>query len=46
MRLARFPENEIKLVTGGHYDDKEWYYSTRDGKTSRRHTTSSKVPWS
>ena len=35
MRLARFTENEIKLVTGGHYDDKEWYYSTRDGKTSR-----------
>ena len=35
MRLARFSENEIKLVTGGHYDDKEWYYSTRDGKTSR-----------
>ena len=35
MRLARFTENEIKLVTGGHYDDKEWYYNTRDGKTSR-----------
>jgi sigma-B regulation protein RsbU (phosphoserine phosphatase) len=35
MRLARFTENEIKLVTGGHYDDKEWYYRTRDGKTSR-----------
>ena len=35
MRLARFTENEIKLVTGGHYDDKEWYYSTRDCKTSR-----------
>lgn len=35
MRLARFTENEIKLVTGGHYDNKEWYYSTRDGKTSR-----------
>ena len=35
MRLARFTENEIKLVTGGHYEDKEWYYSTRDGKTSR-----------
>ena len=35
MRLARFTENGIKLVTGGHYDDKEWYYSTRDGKTSR-----------
>ena len=35
MRLARFTENEIKLVTGGHYDDKEWYYTTRDGKTSR-----------
>ena len=35
MRLARFTENEIKLVTGGHYNDKEWYYSTRDGKTSR-----------
>ena len=33
MRLARFTENEIKLVTGGHYEDKEWYYSTRDGKT-------------
>ena len=35
MRLARYVDNEIKLITGGHYDDKEWYYSTRDGKTSR-----------
>ena len=35
MRLARYTENEIKLVTGGHYDDKEWYASTRDGRTSR-----------
>ena len=35
MRLARFTENEIRLVTGANYQDKEWYYSTRDGKTSR-----------
>ena len=35
MRLARFSENEIKLITGANYQDKEWYYSTRDGRTSR-----------
>ena len=35
MRLARFTENEIRLVTGANYQDKEWYYSTRDGRTSR-----------
>jgi sigma-B regulation protein RsbU (phosphoserine phosphatase) len=35
MRLARFTDNEIKLITGANYQDKEWYYSTRDGKTSR-----------
>ena len=35
MRLARFTENEIRLVTGANYQDKEWYYSTRDAKTTR-----------
>ena len=35
MRLARFTDNEIKMITGANYQDKEWYYSTRDGKTSR-----------
>ena len=35
MRLARFSENETRLITGANYQDKEWYYSTRDAKTSR-----------
>ena len=35
MRLARFNHTDIKLVTGANYQDKEWYASTRDGKTSR-----------
>ena len=35
MRLARFSENKIRLITGANYQDKEWYYSTRDGRTSR-----------
>ncbi len=35
MRLARFTENEIRLVTGANYQDKEWYSSTKEGKTSR-----------
>ena len=35
MRLARFVENENRLITGANYQDKEWYTSTRDGHTSR-----------
>lgn len=35
MRLARFSDNQTRLITGANYQDKEWYYSTRDGKTSR-----------
>ncbi len=35
MRLARFNHTDTKLVTGANYQDKEWYASTRDGKTSR-----------
>jgi len=35
MRLARFTENETRLITGAHYQDKEWYSSTRDSKKSR-----------
>ena len=35
MRLARFVDNETKLITGANYQDKEWYYSTRDGRSSR-----------
>ena len=35
MRLAYFKENESKLISGANYQDKEWYYSTRDAKTSR-----------
>lgn len=35
MRLARYTENEIRLITGSNYQDKEWYYSTRNGKASR-----------
>ena len=35
MRLARFDHIDTKLVSGANYQDKEWYYSVRDGKTSR-----------
>lgn len=35
MRLARFDHVDTKLVSGANYQDKEWYYSVRDGKTSR-----------
>ena len=35
MRLARFVDNENRLITGTNYQDKEWYTSTRDGHTSR-----------
>ncbi len=35
MRLARFNHTDTKLVTGANYQDKEWYASTRDGKTAR-----------
>lgn len=35
MRLARFENGEIKLITGANYQDKEWYSSTRDGRKSR-----------
>ncbi|WP_407451984.1 SpoIIE family protein phosphatase [Fibrobacter sp.] len=35
MRLARFENNEIKLISGANYQDKEWYSSTRDGRKSR-----------
>lgn len=34
MRLARYDHNETKLVYGGNYQDKEWYYSVRDSKKS------------
>ena len=36
MRLARFTENEIRLVTGANYQDKEWYSSTKEGKPLAR----------
>ena len=35
MRLARFVDNETRLITGANYQDKEWYASTRDGRSSR-----------
>ena len=35
MRLARFVNNENRLITGANYQDKEWYASTRDGRSSR-----------
>ena len=35
MRLARFVDNETKLISGANYQDKEWYYSTKNGHSSR-----------
>ena len=35
MRLARFVDNDTKLITGANYQDKEWYYSTKNGRSSR-----------
>ena len=35
MRLARFVDNENKLISGANYQDKEWYYSTKDAHSSR-----------
>ena len=35
MRLARFGEGEAKLIDGANYQDKEWYKSIKESKTSR-----------
>lgn len=35
MRLARFTNNETKLITGANYQVQEWYSSTKKGGTAR-----------